>query len=112
MFRINPRRMWVWMVWGGVIGAFAGALKSDMDAYTGLLLGIVFGWSARSLLGPWMWRPQLPRQQYPRLDSRQGQRGDDDPRQDHAQANEGDGKAGRDLEGPGGQGPAPGPGKR
>ena len=104
--RINPRQLWVWIVWGGVIGVITGALKSDMDAYTGLLLGMFFGWAARGFLGPWIWGPQLPRRQQ---DPRQGQRRDDDPRQNHPQADQGKGKAGRDPEDPGSQGAAPGP---
>ena len=108
--RINPRQLWVWIVWGGVIGAVTGALKRDMDAYTGLLLGMFFGWAARGFVGPWIWRPQLPRRQEdPRLDPRQHQRRDDDPGQDHPQADHGKSDASRDLKDPGDQGAAPGP---
>ncbi len=106
MLRINPRSMWFCIALGGLAGAVAGGVRGgSYDAGTGLLVGMLLGWSARSLLSPLMWQPRSRtapwlRQKEASAHPSQGQGGDGQPGQQHPQANEGDGEAGRDLEHP------------
>ena len=124
MFKINPRRLYVWVVGGGCIGLLWGVVWSEPD--TGLLLGLLFGFSLRFLVGPWLWRPQTPDlsksprwqrlltslQQDPRLLSSQGQESNDDTCDNDSQCNEGDGGSKGDLEHPGDESSGPGSSKR
>ena len=120
MLHINPRRLYVWIIGGGLLGLLVGLVRGEPD--TGLLLGLLFGPSARFLALQWLWRPRqqglmqsenwqrlLTRlQEDPRLRSSERQEGDDDSRQQDAHGDEGDGSSRRDLEDPGGQGAGPG----
>jgi hypothetical protein len=57
--RIHPRQTWVWLVGGGAIGSLMGLINSQSDMGTGLLVGMLLGWSAKYLATPWM--PRRPR---------------------------------------------------
>ncbi|GEM_PF-4742282 len=106
MARINPRRMWFWIAMGGLVGALSGAVRGDMDAYTGFLMGMLIGWCSRSLLMAWLWTPPSRPPPWTRQKeasappTKLGQGGDGQAGQQHPQTDEEEGTKGRDLEHP------------